>query len=87
MEKMIIIKMNYKFDNIDIFNTNPTIKKNKLIKLLNYQKFDEIKDKKMIEYLNNILIPYIDNLKSQDISIKDFVSFMIKDKKKYNAYY
>lgn len=69
-------------DNIDTFNTNPTIKKNKLIKILNYQKFDEIKDKKMIDYLNNILIPYIDSSKSNDIPIKDFVSFIIKEKKK-----
>lgn len=69
-------------DNVDTFNTNPTIKKNKLIKILNYQKFDEIKDKKMIDYLNNIIMPYINSFKSDDISIKDFVSFMIEDKKK-----
>ena len=69
-------------DNIDTFNTNPTIKKNKLIKILNYQKFDEIKDKKMIDYLNNILTPYIDSLKSNNISIKDLVLFMIGEKKK-----
>ena len=69
-------------DNIDTFNANPAIKKNKLIKIFNYQKFDEIKDKKMIDYLNNILIPYIDDLKSNNIQIKDLVLFMIKDKKK-----
>lgn len=72
-------------DNIDTFNTNPTIIKNKLIKILNYQKFDEIKDKKMIDYLNNILIPYIDSLKSNDISIKDLVLFMIENKKKISC--
>ncbi len=69
-------------DNVDTFNKNPTMKKNKLIKILNYQKFDEIKDKKMIDYLNNIIMPYINSFKSDDISIKDFVSFMIEDKKK-----
>ena len=68
-------------DNVDTFNINPTIKKNKLIKILNYQKFDEIKDKKMIYYLNNILMPYIDSLKSNDIPIKDFVLFVIDEKK------
>lgn len=36
----------------------------------------------MIDYLNNILIPYIDSLKTNDIPIKDLVAFMIKDKKK-----
>jgi len=69
-------------DNIDTFNTNPTIKKNKLIKILNYKKFDEIKDKKMIEYLNNILIQYINSFKSNKIPIKDVVIFMINEKKK-----
>ena len=57
-------------------------KKNNLIKILNYKKFDIIKDKKMIDYLNNILIPYIDSLKLYDIPISDLVLFMIKDKKK-----
>ncbi len=69
-------------DNVDKFNTNPTIKKNKLIKILNYQKFNKIKDKNMIDYLNDIITPYLNSFTSNDISIKDFVSFMIEDKKR-----
>lgn len=69
-------------DNVDTFNTDPTIKKNKLMRILNYQKFDKIKDKKIIDYLNIILIPYIDGLKSDNIPVKDLVLFIIEDKKK-----
>ena len=70
-------------DNIDIFNKNPTIKKNKLIKILNYKKFDEIKDKNMIEYINNILIP---SFNDESILISKFVGDLIKDKKKISCH-
>ena len=70
-------------DNIDIFNNKPIIKRNKLIKILNYKKFDEIKDKNMIEYVNNIIIP---SLNDENILISKFVSDLIKDKKKISCY-
>ena len=70
-------------DNIKIFNTNPKINKKKLIKILNYKKFDEIKDKDMIEYINNELIP---QLKEDEISISNFVKYLIKNKKKITCH-
>ena len=36
----------------------------------------------MIKYVNDILIPYIDSLKSNNISIKNMVLFIIENKKK-----
>ena len=64
-------------DNIEIFNKNPTIKKKKLIKILNYKKFDQIKDKNMIDYIGNVLIP---RLTDEKILISNFVSKLIKNK-------
>lgn len=70
-------------DNIKNFNTNPKIKKKKLIKILNYKNFDEIKDKNMIEYINNELIP---QLKEDEISISNFLKYLIKNKKKITCH-
>lgn len=70
-------------DNIKIFNTNPKIKKKKLIKILNYKKFDEIKDKNMIKFINNELIP---QLKEDEIPISNFVKYLIKNKKKITCH-
>jgi hypothetical protein len=72
-------------DNLNIFNTNPTIKKDILIKILNYQQFDKIKDKNMINYLNNELIPLIMNTQTINISIKDFVTNLINENKKISC--
>lgn len=66
-------------DNIDIYNTMPMIKKNKLVKILNYKKFNEIKDKNMIEYINSITNLF----KDENILISKFVGNLIKNKKKY----
>lgn len=62
-------------------NTNDENEYYKNELLIYKDNIDIIKDKKMIDYLNNILIPYIDSLKF-DIPISDLVLFMIKDKKK-----
>ena len=71
------------YDNIEIFKTNPKINKKKLIKILNYKKFDDVKDKNMIDYINNDIIP---NLKDENISISNFVSNLIKKKKKITCH-
>ena len=70
-------------DNIEIFKTNPKINKKKLIKILNYKKFDDVKDKNIIDYINNEIIP---NLKDENISIRNFVNNLIKNKKKISCY-
>ena len=71
------------YDNIEIFKTNPKINKKKLIKILNYKKFDDVKDKNMIDYINDDIIP---NLKDENISISNFVSNLIKKKKKITCH-
>lgn len=72
-------------DNFNTFKNNPTIKKDILIEIFNYQNFDKIKDKNMLNYLNNILIPSIVNTSTNDIQIKDFVAKLIEDKKKISC--
>ena len=64
-------------DNKKIYNTNPKINKKKLIKILNYKKFDEIKDKKMIDNINEII-----KKQKDEISISNFVKELIKEKNK-----
>ena len=71
------------YDNIEIFKTNPKINKKKLIKILNYKKFDDVKDKNMIDYINNDIIL---KLKDENISISNFVSNLIKKKKKITCH-
>ena len=66
-------------NNYDKYKKNPTIKKKDFIQILNYKKFDKITDKKMINYINNIIIP---SLQDKNISMRDFVSNLLKNKNK-----
>jgi hypothetical protein len=71
------------YDNIKLFKTDPKINVDKLIKILNYKKFDNVKDKNMIDYINNDILH---NLKDENISIRNFVGNLIKNKKKMSCY-
>src|SRR3990167_6274887 len=66
-------------NNYDKYKKNPTIKKSDFINILNYKKFDKITDKKMIDYIDNIIIP---SLKDENISMSEFVCELLQNKKK-----
>lgn len=69
-------------NNYDKYKKNPTIKKSDFINILNYKKFDKITDKKMIDYIDNIIIP---SLKDENISMSEFVGELLKNKKKISC--
>lgn len=82
-------KNNYYDNELLIYNNNyanykknPTIKKSDLIQILNYKKFDPKKDEKMINYINNVLIPSLDG---ENIYIKDFVNKILESNNKISC--
>ena len=58
------------------------IKKKDLVQILNYKKFNQKTDEKMINYINNVIMPSLD---SENISMKDFVKKILEDKNKISC--
>lgn len=74
--------------NLNIYNQKKTLTKEEIIKYLNYRVFDKKKDEKILNYINNILIP---RLKPINL-VSSFINSIINDKNKescsllYNIY-
>ena len=65
-------------DNKKIFQKKPSLTKEEIINLLYYRKFDEKRNKNIIDYINNILIP---RLKKNNL-VSEFINNIINDRKK-----
>lgn len=63
-------------DNKKLFNDKPTLSKNKFIDLLFFKKFDKKNDIKMLNYINDKLIPRLSN----NNLVNDFIDKIINDK-------
>lgn len=74
--------------NLNIYNKQKTLTKEKIIKYLYFKKFDKNKDVEILNYIQNILIP---RLKTINL-VSDFINSIINDKSKvacsllYNIY-
>ena len=62
-------------DNKKLFKSQPKMTKNELLEIIYYTKFDKNKDKIMLYYINNIIIP---RLKENNI-ISEFLNNIIND--------
>ena len=60
------------------FDNNPTISRDRFIKILFYKKFDKNDDKIMLNYINNKLIPL---LKDDNIVVSKFINKIVNDHK------
>lgn len=63
-------------DNNELFKTQPKMEKNELLKIIQYKKFDKNKDKYMLNYINNVIIP---RLNEKNNIISDFINEIIND--------
>ena len=63
-------------ENKKIFKEKPTLTKKELIKILNFKKFNEKYDLKIINYINNIIIPKLTEVNL----VNKFVDNIINDK-------
>jgi hypothetical protein len=63
-------------DNNNLFKTQPKMTKNELLQIINYTKFDKNKDKYMLYYIYNIIIP---RLNEENNIISDFLNNILND--------
>lgn len=66
-------------DNEKLFFNEPKMTKNELLSIIFYKKFDKSKDKKILDYINNIVIP---RLKEKNNIISVFIKNIIDDTQK-----
>jgi len=65
-------------DNKNLFMTKPTMTKRELLNIIYYTNFDKNKDKNMLNYINNIVIP---RLKENNNLVSEFLKNILKDSK------
>lgn len=63
-------------ENKKIFKEKPTITKKELIKILNYKKFNKTYDNKILNYINNVIIPRL----TENNAVSEFINNIINDK-------
>ncbi len=63
-------------DNKQLFNSQPKMTKNELLQLIQYTNFDKNKDKNMIYYINNVVVP---RLTEKNNIISEFLNSLIED--------
>ena len=62
-------------DNKKLFKTKPSMTSNELISIIYYKKFDKKKDKNMLNYIDNVIIP---RLKENNL-ISEFIKNIVND--------
>ena len=70
-------------DNKKLFRTQPKMTKNEMLKIIYYTKFDKNKDKNMLNYINNIVIP---RLNENNNIISNFLNDIISDSLIYQEF-
>ena len=63
-------------ENKKIFKEKPIITKKELIKILNYKKFNKTYDNKILNYINNVIIPRL----TENNAVSEFINNIINDK-------